>query len=87
MSRKHHGLANDWPEVRCTSGHSADGRARTPAAWPDVPWGRMKWGIIVMTLIAPVITYPYPKSVWLALDLVFRPATLQDFNPGSPDKD
>jgi uncharacterized protein (DUF983 family) len=54
--------------------------------WPTVPWDRMKRGIIVMTIIAPCITYPFSKSLWLALDLMFRPATLQDFNPGPAEK-
>lgn len=57
------------------------------ATWPDVPWAQMKWGIIAMTLAAPVITYPFSKAIWLALDLVLRPATLQDFNPDSSEND
>ncbi len=55
--------------------------------WPTVPWETMKWGIIAMTIAAPLVTYPFSKSVWLALDLMFRPATLQDFNPALNETD
>jgi hypothetical protein len=27
----------------------------------------------------PVFTYPWSKTLWLAIDLHFRPATLADF--------
>jgi uncharacterized protein (DUF983 family) len=57
------------------------------ATWPAVPWDKMKWGIIALTLSAPFVTYPFSKSLWLALDLIFRPATLHDFNDDSSGDD
>jgi uncharacterized protein (DUF983 family) len=52
--------------------------------WPNVRWDQMKWAVLTLTIVAPFVTYPFSKSVWLALDLLFRPATLHDYNDDSP---
>ena len=49
------------------------------AKWPDVPWKAMPWGLAATAIVGPVVTYPYSKSLWLALDLLFRPADIEDF--------
>ena len=41
--------------------------------WPRVPWTGMLWAIVVLTAPAVYATYPYSRSTWLALDLLFRP--------------
>lgn len=42
--------------------------------WPEVPWNTLLiTSIAAMTLI-PVILYPVSKTVWLAMDLLVRPA-------------
>lgn len=41
--------------------------------WPNVPWDRMKWTLIACMIPAPLVTYPYSKSLWLAVDLTFQP--------------
>lgn len=41
--------------------------------WPDVPWDTMKWSIIACMIPAPLVTYPFSKSLWLATDLTFQP--------------
>lgn len=46
--------------------------------WPDVPWDRIKWGLILTVIPAPAITLPFARTVWLAIDLTFRPLTPAD---------
>jgi len=47
-------------------------------SWPDVPWRLITWSLIGLMLVAPVAFYPFAKTLWLAMDLVFRPLTLKD---------
>lgn len=47
--------------------------------WPDVPWDAIQWGLVALMIPFPAFTYPFSKTVWLALDLVFRPPTRGDF--------
>lgn len=49
--------------------------------WPAVPWGWMLWGIVGLTIPAAWVTYPFSRSLWLAVDLVFRPPEEEDFAP------
>lgn len=46
--------------------------------WPNVPWRLITWSLILLMLVAPVLFYPFAKTLWLAVDLTFRPLTLQD---------
>ena len=48
------------------------------ATWPDVPWRGIQWGLVALMVPFPVFTYPFSKTLWLAVDLVFRPVTLND---------
>jgi uncharacterized protein (DUF983 family) len=41
--------------------------------WPDVPWTAMQWAGIVVLIAGILFVYPFAKTVWLAIDLVFRP--------------
>ncbi len=56
----------------------------TVASWPSVPWRFVLWAIIAITIPAVVVTYPFSRSLWLAVDLLFRPAEPQDFHPPGP---
>jgi hypothetical protein len=47
-------------------------------SWPDVRWRLITWALVILMLVAPVIFYPFAKTLWLATDLVFRPLTLRD---------
>ena len=47
--------------------------------WPDVPWDALKWGLLALMVPFPFFTYPFAKTIWLAIDLLFRPPTLADF--------
>lgn len=50
------------------------------ATWPDVPWTALKWGLLTFMIPAPFVTYPFSKTVWLAIDLSFRPVTFADLD-------
>ena len=52
--------------------------------WPDVPWTVMTWSIVALMIPAPVLLYPYSKSVWLALDLSFQPPLPSEYRDGEP---
>jgi uncharacterized protein (DUF983 family) len=49
------------------------------ATWPEVPWRLVTWGVALLTIPAAVLTYPFSRSLWLAADLMFRPAEERDF--------
>ena len=49
------------------------------ATWPSPPWTAIIWiGVIQMSL-TPIVFYPFAKALWLAIDLIFRPAGPNDF--------
>lgn len=51
--------------------------------WPDVPWDLITWALILFMVLAPVAFYPFAKTLWLAMDLIFRPLTVGDLaGPG-----
>ena len=45
------------------------------ALWPDVPWRVLHVGGIVAMMLAPILFLPFSRTLWLALELVFRPLT------------
>ena len=47
--------------------------------WPDVPWDALKWGLMGAMVPLPAFFYPFAKTLWLGVDLTFRPPTLNDF--------
>jgi len=49
------------------------------ATWPDVPWGTIQLALLVIMVPAPILFYPFAKTLWLALDLTVRPSTPADF--------
>jgi uncharacterized protein (DUF983 family) len=48
--------------------------------WPDPPWRRLLYGGGVLMVVTPIVLYPASKCLWLAVDLVFRPARPEDFS-------
>jgi uncharacterized protein (DUF983 family) len=54
------------------------------STWPDVPWETMPWALSGFAVLGPLLTYPFSKSLWLAIDLIFRPAEPKDFLSSSP---
>jgi uncharacterized protein (DUF983 family) len=42
--------------------------------WPDPPWRFLTWGGAALMILMPVLFYPVSKTLFLAFDLIFRPA-------------
>ena len=45
------------------------------ATWPDPPWNLLLYGGMVLMLVVPFLFFPFSKTLFLAFDLTFRPAT------------
>lgn len=41
--------------------------------WPAVPWDSMLWWLLPPVVLMPLITYPFSRALWLAIDLAYRP--------------
>jgi hypothetical protein len=50
------------------------------AMWPSPPWDLLLYGGAVLMVVAPFLFYPFSKTLFLAFDLIFRPASACDFN-------
>jgi uncharacterized protein (DUF983 family) len=48
--------------------------------WPDPPWTLLQYGGIALMVLAPVLFYPFSKTLFLAFDLLFRPATPEELS-------
>lgn len=44
------------------------------ALWPDPPWTLLTWMGAALMLLMPLLFYPISKTLFLAFDLIFRPA-------------
>ncbi|HJQ12140.1 MAG TPA: DUF983 domain-containing protein [Gemmatimonadaceae bacterium] len=47
--------------------------------WPKPPWDALQWGGVVLSIFGAIFCYPFAKTTWLAVDLVFRPQRREDF--------
>jgi uncharacterized protein (DUF983 family) len=47
--------------------------------WPDPPWDALWIGGVLGMVLFPLLFYPLSKTLWLAFDLLFRPAARRDF--------
>ena len=52
--------------------------------WPNPPWDLIQWGGAVVLTAGVFICYPFSKTVWLAIDIMFRPPTLDDLSADGP---
>ena len=43
------------------------------AVWPAVPWERIEGVLIAAMIAAPLLLYPFTRTMWLAADLIFDP--------------
>jgi len=41
--------------------------------WPEVPWSVLLWGGVAVAVVTPVLLLPFTKTLYLAIDLAFRP--------------
>lgn len=49
------------------------------ATWPNPPWAALQYGGVVLSILGAVLCYPFAKTIWLAIDLIFRPPKREDF--------
>ena len=47
--------------------------------WPNPPWDGLMWGGVILSVLGAVLCYPFAKTTWLAVDLMFRPPHREDF--------
>lgn len=52
--------------------------------WPDPPWDAIQWGGALVLTAGVIGCYPFSKTIWLAVDLVFRPVTPDDLSADGP---
>jgi uncharacterized protein (DUF983 family) len=43
--------------------------------WPSPPWELLTYGSAALMIALPLIFYPFSRTLFLAFDLIFRPAT------------
>lgn len=46
------------------------------ATWPDPPWGLMTAVGIGFNLIAPIVFYPFSKTLWVAIEITAHPPSM-----------
>jgi len=47
--------------------------------WPTPPWDLLLWGGVLLMVGFPVLFYPFSKTLFIAVDLMFRPQEPRDF--------
>jgi uncharacterized protein (DUF983 family) len=53
--------------------------------WPAPPWKVLEYGGIALMVIAPLVFFPFSKTLFLAFDLLFRPAGSDDLADAAAD--
>lgn len=53
--------------------------------WPTPPWTLLEYGGIALMILAPFAFFPFSKTLFLAFDLIFRPAAHDELAAGSGD--
>jgi uncharacterized protein (DUF983 family) len=48
--------------------------------WPSPPWHLLQYGGIILMILAPILFFPFSKTLFLAFDLLFRPATRDELS-------
>ncbi len=46
--------------------------------WPDPPWDLLLYGGMLLMVVVPFVFFPFSKTLFLAFDLVFRPARAEE---------
>jgi hypothetical protein len=47
--------------------------------WPSPPWEALQYASVALMLLVPIVIFPWTKTLYLAIDLTFRPAEEEDF--------
>ncbi|MEO8194329.1 MAG: DUF983 domain-containing protein [Gemmatimonadales bacterium] len=54
--------------------------------WPNPPWEAIQWiGAIVLSA-GVLLAYPFAKTLWLAIDLIFRPVASEELGWNADDR-
>jgi uncharacterized protein (DUF983 family) len=43
--------------------------------WPTPPWDAIQWVGALILIAGALLAYPFAKTLWLAIDLMFRPVS------------
>ena len=43
--------------------------------WPNPPWDAIQWGGVLVLTAGVLIAYPFARTLFLAIDLIFRPVS------------
>jgi uncharacterized protein (DUF983 family) len=55
--------------------------------WPTPPWDLLIYGDVALMLLFPLFFFPFSKTLFIAVDLVFRPHEPGDFDaPAEPGR-
>ena len=46
--------------------------------WPDPPWDAIQYAGSAVLILGVLTAYPFAKTLWLAIDLVFRPVSAKE---------
>jgi hypothetical protein len=49
--------------------------------WPAPPWTLLTYGGAVLMIVLPILFYPWSRTLFLVMDLVFRPASPKESKP------
>ena len=54
--------------------------------WPDPPWSAIQWGGAIVLIAGALLAYPFAKTLFLAIDLMFRPVSSSELGWYSADE-
>jgi uncharacterized protein (DUF983 family) len=54
--------------------------------WPNPPWAAIQWVGAVVLFAGVLIAYPFAKTLWLAIDLIFRPVSSTELGWNADEK-
>ena len=52
------------------------------ATWPEVPWDWLAPTAIAVTVLVPVLFYPWAQALWMAYDLFVHPLEIKEQDAG-----
>lgn len=47
--------------------------------WPNPPWDLITWADVGLMVLFPIFFFPFSKTLFIAIDLTFRPREPGDF--------
>ena len=47
--------------------------------WPEPPWGALLYSDAILMVVMPFVFFPFTKTLFIAVDLTFRPYEPGDF--------